>query len=131
MSSGDDAAAPKTTSAAKPAMSRFLRTAGSDSSSSESEEDQESESSDEEAESKEVKKKSRFLRNDSEDEESDGDVKRVVKSARDKRMDEMEATGRVMDNALNINDWVATSNGECYISASARIASAVLFYSLL
>lgn len=34
----------------------------------------------------------------------------VVKSAKDKRLDEMEATIKVMDNAAKINDWVAISN---------------------
>ncbi|EIM83136.1 eukaryotic translation initiation factor 3 subunit 8 [Stereum hirsutum FP-91666 SS1] len=113
MTSGDEddaAAATKPATAAKPAMSRFLRKADSGSSSDEDEDSEdESEMSDEEGQ-KETKKKSRFLRSDSEGEESDEDVKRVVKSARDKRLDEMEATGKVMDNALKINDWVAISN---------------------
>ncbi len=107
MSSGDEAPKP----AAKPAMSRFLRTAGDDSSDddSSSESEEESEMSDDEV--KEDKKKSRFLRSMSDDEDSDEDVKRVVKSARDKRLDEMEASGKAMDNAIKINDWVAISNG--------------------
>ena len=93
-------------------MSRFLRTANhSDSSSSESESESEDESDDEGATQKESKPKSRFLR-DSDEEESDEEVKRVVKSARDKRLEEMEATGRTMDNALKINDWIAISTGE-------------------
>ena len=105
MSSGDEAPKP----AAKPAMSRFLRSAGDDSSEdSSSESEEESEMSDDEAKEK---KKSRFLRSMSDDEDSDEDVKRVVKSARDKRLDEMVATGKSMDNAVRINDWVANSNG--------------------
>jgi len=114
MSSDDEgaAAAPKAP-AAKPAMSRFLRSGGSDSSSSDEDED-ESESEDESEDSDEDKeggkKRSRFLRTESDDEGSDEDVKRVVKSARDKRLDEMEACGKTMDNALKINDWVAISN---------------------
>ncbi|KIK39372.1 hypothetical protein CY34DRAFT_808359 [Suillus luteus UH-Slu-Lm8-n1] len=108
LTSGDeDAAAPK--AAAKPAMSRFLRTAGSDSSSSDSEssDDDESEMSDEEPTQK---KKSRFMRGDSDEDSEDEDVKRVVKSTKDKRLEEIEATGKVMDNGLKINDWVAISN---------------------
>lgn len=90
MTSDDEAAPTKAAPAAKPAMSRFLKTtAGSESSSSSSEED-----SDE----------------DSDEDESDEDVKKVIKSAKDKRLDEMEATGKTMDNALKINDWVAISN---------------------
>ncbi|CCM00393.1 uncharacterized protein FIBRA_02423 [Fibroporia radiculosa] len=115
MSSDEEgaAAAPKAP-AAKPAMSRFLRTGGSDSSDSDSdseeESDDESEMSGDDDEKDGAKKRSRFLRTESDDEDSDEDVKRVVKSARDKRLDEMEACGKTMDNALKINDWVAISN---------------------
>ncbi|KAI0000335.1 eukaryotic translation initiation factor 3 subunit 8 [Russula vinacea] len=101
LSSNDDASPAKPAVPAKPAMSRFLRTANASDSSSSSE----SESEDED----EGKTKSRFLR-DSDEEESDEDVKRVVKSARDKRLEEMEATGKAMDNALKINDWIAISS---------------------
>ena len=70
MSSGDEAAAPKPAAAAKP-MSRFLRSAGDDSSDeSESESEEESEmSSDEE----EKPKRSRFLKTGSDDDSSDED----------------------------------------------------------
>ncbi|KAH0827788.1 eukaryotic translation initiation factor 3 subunit 8 N-terminus-domain-containing protein [Lanmaoa asiatica] len=105
LTSGDEEAPPKP--AAKPTgMSRFLRTTGSDSSSSESESE-----SEEEIEPETEKKKGRFLRSDSDDDESeeDEDVKRIVKSSKDKRLEEIEATGKVMDNALKINDWVAIS----------------------
>lgn len=107
LTSGDEEAPSKP--AAKPTgMSRFLRTAGSDSSSSESESE-----SEEEIEAEGQKKKGRFLRSDSDDDESDDDedVKRVVKSSKDKRLEEIEATGKVIDNALKINDWVAISAG--------------------
>ncbi|KAK7692712.1 hypothetical protein QCA50_004345 [Cerrena zonata] len=109
MSSDDEGTKPTTT--AKPAMSRFLRTAG-DSSSSDSDSDSEDESdSDDDDEAQGSKKKSRFIRtSDSEDDDSDEDVKRVVKSAQAKRLDEMEASGKLMDNALKINDWVAISS---------------------
>ncbi|KIJ61357.1 hypothetical protein HYDPIDRAFT_159726 [Hydnomerulius pinastri MD-312] len=92
-------------------MSRFLRTAGSDSSSSESESDSDEDESDMSGDEQEPKKKGgRFLKSDSEGEDSDDeDVKRVVKSTKDKRVEEIEATGKVMDNALKINDWVAIS----------------------
>lgn len=98
MSSGDeDAAPPKPAPGAPKPMSRFLKTntGGDASSSSSSEED--SDESDEGG--------------DEDPEDSDDEVKKVVKSAKDKRLDEMEATGKVMDNALKINDWVAISNG--------------------
>ena len=110
LSSDEDASPAKTAAPAKPAMSRFLRTANaSDSSSSSSESELEDEDDSDDAQ-KEAKPKSRFLR-DSDEEESDEDVKRVVKSARDKRLEEMEATGKTMDNALKINDWIAISSG--------------------
>ncbi|KAH9858870.1 eukaryotic translation initiation factor 3 subunit 8 [Lenzites betulinus] len=106
MSSDDEApkaAAPTT----KPAMSRFLKNAGDSSSSDSDSSDEESEMSDDEGQEK--PRGGRFLRGASSGEDSDEDVKRVVKSARDKRLDEMEATGKAMDNALKINDWVAIS----------------------
>lgn len=34
-----------------------------------------------------------------------------MKSAKDKRLDEVEATIKTIDNAAKINDWVAISNG--------------------
>ncbi|KAK7035256.1 Translation initiation factor 3 subunit c [Paramarasmius palmivorus] len=108
MSSGDEGPTTKTTPAAKPAMSRFLRTAGSDSSDSSSDEEES------ESESDAPKgKKSTFLRSDSEDEESDEDEDRTgirILSAQEKRLAEMEATGKAMENALKINDWVVISN---------------------
>jgi translation initiation factor 3 subunit C len=94
MSSGDEDAVPPKATGAKPVMSRFLKTAGSSSSSSESESESDSDESDEEGG----------------EEDSDDEVKKIVKSAKDKRLDEMEATGKVMDNGLKINDWVAISN---------------------
>lgn len=53
-----------------------------------------------------------FLRGAVSDDESDDDGPKVVKSAKDKRLEEMEATVKVMDNASKINDWVAINNGE-------------------
>ncbi|KAI9088032.1 eukaryotic translation initiation factor 3 subunit 8 N-terminus-domain-containing protein [Phlyctochytrium arcticum] len=51
---------------------------------------------------------SRFVRGaESSDESSDEDTKRIVKSARDKRFDEMRNTVKSLKNATKINDWVA------------------------
>ncbi|KAK9930298.1 hypothetical protein M0R45_027337 [Rubus argutus] len=44
--------------------------------------------------------------NASDSDDSDG-AKRVVKSAKDKRFDELSATVHQMKNAMNINDWVS------------------------
>lgn len=108
MSSEDEAPKPATS---KPAMSRFLRGADDSDSSDESESDSESESEMSGDEDDKTKKKSRFLRTEDDEDSSDEDEgKRIVKSARDKRLDEMEASGKMMDNALKINDWVAISN---------------------
>ena len=43
--------------------------------------------------------------------ESDDDVKRVVKSAKNKRMDELQSCIKLIDNAKKINDWVSIGNG--------------------
>ena len=113
LTSGDEASKPA--APAKP-KSRFLRSggsSGSDASSSSSSSEEESDDSDEEQKPAAGGQKiSRFLNTGSDDEDSDEEVKRVVKSAKDKRLEEMEATGNSMNNALKINDWTAISTGE-------------------
>lgn len=48
----------------------------------------------------------RFLRDESSDDESDDeDDRTIVKSAKDKRFDELEGTIRLIENAEKINDW--------------------------
>ena len=117
MSSEDEAPAPTPAAPTRPTgMSRFLKGAGgSDSSSSDSESEEDDDSDESEQDDAAPKPKSRFLKTkgDSSDDSDDSDVKRVIKSAKDKRQDEMEATGKSIDNALKINDWVAILNGEC------------------
>ncbi|KDR75447.1 hypothetical protein GALMADRAFT_249506 [Galerina marginata CBS 339.88] len=97
MTSGDEAEAPKPSTTAKPAMSRFLVTAGSDSSESDSDEESSASNSDD---------------NETNEEGDDGEERTQIRilSAVDKRLKEMEATGKVMENALKINDWMAISN---------------------
>ena len=132
LTSDEDASPAKPAAPAKPAMSRFLRTANasdSSSSSSESESEDEDDSDDEGAAHKGAKPKSRFLR-DSDEEESDEEIKRVVKSARDKRLEEMEATGKTMDNALKINDWIAISSGRSILCTSICCASLIYGFQL-
>lgn len=106
ISSGDEDVAPARPAAAAKPMSRFLKTAGSDSdsSSSSSDSDSDQESDDD----------------DKGDDSSEDGVKRAPKSAKDKRLEEMEGTGKVMDNALRINDWIAISTGECTESIANR-----------
>jgi translation initiation factor 3 subunit C len=107
MSSGDEAPPKPTTSTAKPAMSRFLRTAGSDSSSESEEDESESDESDV------PQKRGLPLRDESDEEESDDEEKPTARimSAQEKRLAEIEATGRVIDNGLKNDDWVVISNG--------------------
>ena len=108
MSSGDEDVPqkPVASTSTKPAMSRFLRTAGSDSSDSDSDEDSDSDSD-------APPRRSGPQRDESGDEDSD-DAEAPgarIKSASERRLDEMKATGKLIQNALNINDWVAISNG--------------------
>lgn len=46
---------------------------------------------------------------DSDDESDDG--KKIVKSAKDKRLEEIEASVHIIENAQKINDWVTISSG--------------------
>jgi translation initiation factor 3 subunit C len=49
------------------------------------------------------------------DEESDGG--RVVKSAKDKRLEEVEGVIKLIDNAVRINDWSVISTGTSSLPA--------------
>ncbi|KAL2012862.1 hypothetical protein VTN00DRAFT_387 [Thermoascus crustaceus] len=113
-------------------MSRFFHGGASDSESSTSDEEElysdhdeeelseEEESSEEEEETSEEESSeeeeggrtgaSRFMRDVSESEESeDEDRVTVVKSAKDKRLEELESTVRLIENAEKINDWAVIS----------------------
>ncbi|EKM80889.1 hypothetical protein AGABI1DRAFT_119443 [Agaricus bisporus var. burnettii JB137-S8] len=110
MSSGDEL--PKqttsTTTSTKPAMSRFLRTAGSDSSSESSEEEE----SDSDSDVPQRRRAGLPLRDESDEEESDDEDKPAARilSAQERRLAEMESTGKVISNGLKNDDWVAISN---------------------
>ncbi|KAF1948053.1 eukaryotic translation initiation factor 3 subunit C [Clathrospora elynae] len=53
----------------------------------------------------------RFLKDaESESESEDEDTNKVLKSAKDKRFDELEATIRLIENAQKINDWAVISD---------------------
>jgi translation initiation factor 3 subunit C len=118
-------------------MSRFFHGGDSDSESSSSDEeelysdreqeeaseeesdDQQTESEDESSSGDEEGKgtgANRFLKpsgggaEDSEESE-DEDRVTVVKSAKDKRLEELEGTIRLIDNAVKINDWPVISTG--------------------
>jgi translation initiation factor 3 subunit C len=54
----------------------------------------------------------RFLRGAQSDESDEDEGKRVVKSAKDKRLQEIEATAKAIENGGKINDWMVISNGK-------------------
>jgi translation initiation factor 3 subunit C len=65
-------------------------------------------------------RRNKFLRGAVASDESDEDEgKRVVKSAKDKRLQEIEATSKAIENGGKINDWAVISNG--YISFKRNI----------
>lgn len=56
---------------------------------------------------------SKFLRDvASSDESEDEDRHTVVKSAKDKRLEELEAVVKLIENARKINDWSSISTGQ-------------------
>jgi translation initiation factor 3 subunit C len=109
MSSGDELPKQTATTTSKPAMSRFLRTAGSDSSTESSEEEE----SDSDSDIPQRRRSGLPLRDESDEEESDDEDKPAARilSAQERRLAEMESTGKVIDNGLRNDDWVAISNG--------------------
>lgn len=58
---------------------------------------------------------SKFLHDGADSDESDEEGKvTVVKSAKDKRLEGLENTIRLIDNAEKINDWVVIATGEFF-----------------
>ncbi|CAE6503034.1 unnamed protein product [Rhizoctonia solani] len=106
VSDEDDTPAPA--AAPKKPMSRFLKTgSGSSSSDSSNSDNSDSEDSDE---SDKKPKKSRFMTGGDSESGTDDDAPRIVKSAKDRRLEEMQTTGNAIENALKINDWNAINN---------------------
>ena len=109
-------------------MSRFFAASDSDDSSSSDEElysnDEESEqedsemgsddSDDSDSDSGSETGANRFLKDVSSDSESeDEDANKVLKSAKDKRFDELEAVVRQIENAQRIQDWAVIADRTC------------------
>lgn len=82
---------------------------------SEEEDEDEDEDSDEDSEDGKTGA-NRFLREVSDEEPSDDEERvTVVKSAKDKRYEELEGTIRLIENAEKINDWAVISTGSCAV----------------
>lgn len=63
----------------------------------------------------------RFLKGDMSDDESDeDDGAKVLKSAKDKRFEELEGTIRSIENAEKINDWAVIQERESFVTAACR-----------
>jgi len=58
-----------------------------------------------------AQRRNTFLRGAVSDESDEEEGKRVVRSAKDKRLQEIEATTKLIENGGKINDWVVISNG--------------------
>ncbi|CAE6458382.1 unnamed protein product [Rhizoctonia solani] len=101
--SEEDAPAP---AASQKPLSRFLKTGSGSSSSDDDDSDIDSDESDR-SEKKKSTRKSTFMHGENPDSNSDDDTPRIVKSAKDRRQDELQAIGNSIDNALKINDWNA------------------------
>ena len=126
--------ASKTTAATKviPKASKFLRTSDNDSDASGSGDSEADNDSDEDSDASQddavknapAKKKpmgSKFLRtakggddtsSDEDEDESDQETVKVVKSAKSKRLDEMEAIEKSIGNGQRINDWASVNSGK-------------------
>lgn len=60
----------------------------------------------------------RFLKDQASEASSDDEEKvTVVKSAKDKRLEELEGTVRLIENAEKINDWAVISSGRSLSSS--------------
>jgi translation initiation factor 3 subunit C len=108
-------------------MSRFLRSTSDTESDSESSSDNESQyseddfssdeesyhSDDQQADADDQPKKSRFLKGGSDsDSDDESTQKRQARSQKDKRLDEMEAAVRAIENGQKNNDWNLISTGK-------------------
>lgn len=84
-------------------------------------EDEESSSEDEKAGGKKTGAMAFFRGAGSdEDESTDDEQVHVVKSAKDKRLEELEATSKAIENGKKINDWGSISAGMLYYCGHKR-----------
>lgn len=81
-----------------------------DSEEDESEEDEDEEDEEEEAPQQARKPMSRFMRDvDESESESEEEAPKVIKSAKDKRLDEFQNSVHSVENAQRIDDWMTIS----------------------
>lgn len=90
-----------------------VKAAESDSDSSSEEDDDDDSGSDDSSDDGSATGVNRFLRSDDEEESSEEEEERstVVKSAKDKKFEELEGTVRLVENAEKIGDWTVISAG--------------------
>ena len=89
--------------------------------------DDESDDDDSDSDSGSETGANRFLKDASSDSESDDeDVNKVLKSAKDKRFDELEATIRLIENAQRINDWAVISERTFTLDTALEAACAMV-----
>ena len=80
--------------------------------SDDSDDDDDSDENDSEDEPQQARKPmSRFMRDASSDSESEEEAPKIIKSAKDKRLDEFEANIHTIENAQRIDDWLTISKG--------------------
>jgi translation initiation factor 3 subunit C len=123
-SEADQADGPKKTTA--PLKNRFLK-GGSDSGDSDSDDDSDDmDGSDSDDDPKKTTatgaiKANKFLVGADSDTDSDSEdeSRRVVKSAKSKRQDEIDGSVKIMENGAKINDWVVISAGQSSASSSS------------
>lgn len=93
----------------------------SDDDSDEEEEEEDSDDDSSDSDAGKGKGGNRFLEGASESEDSDAEQTTKVKSAKDKRNDELEATITLITNAEKINDWNTISSGKHCPFAPSRL----------
>jgi translation initiation factor 3 subunit C len=114
-------------------MSRFFRAGESDSDESDSDysdelthsesedhsdSDSDNSSSDDDDTAKKTGGRGRLFEGSMSDSDSEDDTVRVVRSAKDKRFEEIEQAVTSMINGQKINDWVSAQNGKFSIESS-------------
>jgi len=81
---------------------------------SEEDSDEDEDESEDDSSDDDNKGANRFLKDEDSDDDSDEQEEaKVLKSAKDKRFEELEATVRSIENAEKINDWAVIQDRKC------------------